>query len=242
LAQLSWLLDGIRPSYAVTIKLFGDQRHDGGFAPFWAPDHSSLDATCYRLAQAESLGLDYTETHASAGLRFLNARQQPTGHFNEDLRLAHLAPAWAKPGDPAADLYITANAAFWLAQSPNLQMSASDSADYLKKFLKEETGQLPTFLNAYWLAAGLWWILDEQATAVLVLSHLQSRIPEMDAASLVWLLNTLRLAKVPQMQDPIPAALGRLEGLQENDGSFPSSEGQDVRVTLDALRAWQYYS
>ena len=61
-AQLDWILQRTRPSYAVTFKLFEDQRHDGSFAPFWAPDNSSIDATCYRLAQAEGLGLNYTDT------------------------------------------------------------------------------------------------------------------------------------------------------------------------------------
>ncbi len=241
-AKLVYILEDTLPAYPITRKLFEDQRHDGGFAPFWAPDASSVDATCYRLAQAESLGVPVTDKHMSDALRFLNAQQRPSGQISEDPRLADAAPPWAKPGVPQADLYLTANAGFWLAQTPNLKLSARDSAQFIKQFLKADTGQIPTFLNGYWLTVGLWWLAGEQASAKLLLDHLQTRLDEMPASNLVWMLNTFRIANIPKNQAPIPAAVERLMGMQEENGRFPSDEGQDIQLTLDALRAIFHYT
>ncbi len=45
---------------------------------------------------------------------WLAAAQQRDGCWEEDAALADSAPEWARPGDPEARLYLTANAAFWL--------------------------------------------------------------------------------------------------------------------------------
>ena len=84
-------------------------------------------------------------------------------------------------------------------------------------------------------------MLGERDTAVAVLNHLQTKIGEMDAANLAWMLNALRLAGVPKAQVPIPDALARLASKQGEDGRFPSTEGQDVHVTLEALRTMRHF-
>lgn len=46
------VLDGVR-------ELTRMQRPDSGWAPFWTSNASSVDATCYRLAYCEQLGLSH---------------------------------------------------------------------------------------------------------------------------------------------------------------------------------------
>src|SRR5688500_199263 len=59
--RLRALMAGEPPSEATADAVLAGQRPDGGYAPFWAPDYSGLDATCFRLALAEQLGVKPAE-------------------------------------------------------------------------------------------------------------------------------------------------------------------------------------
>src|SRR5688500_20035141 len=61
--RLRALLAGEKPSEATADAVLAGQRADGGYAPFWAPDYSGLDATCFRLALAEQLGVTPAAAH-----------------------------------------------------------------------------------------------------------------------------------------------------------------------------------
>ena len=74
-ARINYVLANERPSELIVGKLFADQRPDGSWSPFWANDYSSLDATCFRLAQAEQLGLTKEEPAIIRAIRFLAQRQ-----------------------------------------------------------------------------------------------------------------------------------------------------------------------
>ena len=197
-ARLDYLLKRQPPTLLVAQEFLGGQRDDGGWAPFWASDYSSIDATCYRLAQAEQLGFDHTESYVADALQFLVRRQEEDGRFTEKPSVADNAPPWAKPNDLAAELYLTANAGFWLALAPPTQMAAQSAAGFLVRHL--EDGKLPSYRHAQWLAGALWWRLGKMELAISIFTALQPRIPEMDASNLAWLLNALMIAGVPQKQ------------------------------------------
>ncbi|MBE2222873.1 MAG: terpene cyclase/mutase family protein [Anaerolineae bacterium] len=235
LAQLEWLLEQKRPSSTILDALFCHQRHDGGFAPPWAVDYSSIDTTCYFMDQGHKLGLDNAYPVLGKANRFLLQNQQNNGRFAESDNVASSAPPWANPHTPGADLYLTANAGFWLALASTTHEAAKESAAYLKRNLDPATGQLPSFLNTHWLAAGLFWLVADQETAVLLINHLQSRLPALSAANLAWLLDTLLTAGVPHDNALIQSATQKLAGMQEENGRFPSTEGQDIHTTLTAL-------
>ena len=75
-ARLAYLLDSIPPAPEIIASVFADQHSDGGWPAFWAPDYVSLDATCYRLAQAEPFGLILATRSGHRALDFNAHRQQ----------------------------------------------------------------------------------------------------------------------------------------------------------------------
>ena len=234
-ARLRYLLHGERPSAPVVQQLCNGQQQDGGFAPFWAPDDSSVDATCYKLAQAEQLGLGATESAVVDAVRFLLWRQGEDGRFGEDPALANSAPPWAAPGDLAAELYLTANAGFWLAYFGFAEASRQ-SADFLAAHLDSRAHKLPSFAQAQWLACGLAWKLGQDELVDHLASHLYAQLPG-SAGELAWMLVTLHSIGFPADRGVILAGSVRLARMQTEDGRFPSDEGQDVHTTLEALRA-----
>lgn len=234
-AHLEYLLNGQPPDAAIVRQLFAGQRADGGWSPFWASDYSSLDTTCFRLAQAEQFGMTEKETAVRDALDLLALRQRDDGSWEEDEHVAELTPPWATPGDLAARLYLTANCGFWLAACREAQANASRAADYLQKHLGDD-GQLPTFLHAHWLAAGLWYRLRRQE-AKRVFKCLERQLPALPASNLAWLLSTLLLAGTPTSEFIIMQAASLLEQKQEQGGRWSSEDGseRDVHATLEAL-------
>lgn len=234
-ARLRYLLNGEPPAPSITQQMFAGQRTDGGWSPFWTPDYSSLDATCFHLAQAEQFGLTSKETAIRDALAFLAHRQRADGSWEEEEYVAELTPLWATPGNLAAHLYLTANCGFWRAALAEATEDVRQAASYLQRHL-DASGQLPTFLHTHWLAGGLWYRLRRQE-ANRVFSYLERHLPELPASNLAWLLSTLLLAGVPPHDPLIEQAASHLEQYQEHDGHWPCEDGpeRDVHTTLEAI-------
>lgn len=237
-ARLKYLLANERPSQKVVAKLFADQRPDGGWSPFWANDYTSLDATCFRLAQAEQLGITEAETAIIRAVHFLAQRQSPDGSWEENKKVAGFAPPWATPGDLSAKLYLTANCGLWLALLGNTDNRASKTAGYLQAHLDKD-GRLPSFLHTHWLAGGLWRKLNWQESSERVFEYLSQRINDLAVSNLSWLITTLCAAGVTTKHHLVDKAASLLEQSQHGDGRWPSEDGpsQDVHSTLEAIRA-----
>jgi hypothetical protein len=238
-ARLRYLFAQEAPSSDVISQLLAGQRDDGGWAPFWATDYSSLDATCFRLAQAEQLGLNHAHAAIARTVQFLAARQQADGSWTEDAVAAANAPHWVKPGDMATRLYLTANCGFWLAMSGGHD-GATKAAAFLQGRL-DENGHMPSFPHTHWLAAGVWYRLDWQEPAERVARHLLQQLTELVASNLAWLIITLRSVSVPACHTLVDQAASLLEQRQHQDGRWPSEDGADwdVHATLEALHALQ---
>ena len=237
-ARLDYLLTGVPPRPAVVAALLAGQRPDGGWPPFWAPVAGSLDATCFRLAQADQLGLGAREAAMARAAAFLAGRQRPDGGFEEEASLAPVAPPWARPGDNAACLYLTANCGYWLAVVDGPADAVARSADLLQGRLAAD-GALPTFAHAHWLAAGLWWRIGRREPAERALGHLGALLPDLDAGNLAWLAVALVSAGLPTKHPLLRRAMAMLTGRQRPDGRWESEDGpaRDVHTTLEVLRA-----
>jgi hypothetical protein len=213
------------------------QRADGGWAPFWAQDASSVDASCFRLAQCEQLGLTTNEMIRRA-VAFLAIRQQQDGSLEEEPELASVAPRWAAPGDVAAHIYLTANAGYWIRH----YQPSNPALPRIQKFLTSHIGpdgRVPSFLHAHWLTAGLLYGLGAKPDAQQIMDGLRARLSELEASNFAWMVNCLCITGVAPDTPLIADSLSRLDALQQDDGRWPSEhgEGQDVHTTLETLRA-----
>ena len=236
-ARLNYVLSNERPSEEITAKLFSGQRLDGGWSPFWADSYSSLDATCFRLAQAEQLGITQSESAVMQAVNFLVQRQSAEGNWEEDIKVADSAPSWAKPGDLSAKLYLTSNCGLWLALLGNPDNKVSKAAEYLETHL-EQDGHLPSFLHTHWLAGGLYHKLNWQAST-RVFEYLSRRINELATSNLSWLITTLCAAGVSPKHFLLEKAASLLEQNQKDDEYWESEDGpsQNIHTTLEAIRA-----
>ncbi len=240
-ARLNYLLNGRSPSFKAVSGLLAGQRPDGGWAAFWAPDYSSLDATCFRLAQAEQIGLMDSHTAITEAALFLSQRQQSDGSWEEDESVASVAPPWAKPGDLASRLYLTANCGFWLVALTGASEASLSAANHLRTHL-DGAGRLPASWQAHWLAGGLWYRLNWQQPAEQALTCLDSQLSNLPTSNLAWLGTTLLVAGVPPTHPLVERAASILEDCQTQDGHWQSEDGPewDVHTTIEALRVLRF--
>lgn len=212
------------------------QRGDGGWAPFWSPEYSSLDATCYQLAQMEQLGFGRRSLPVVDAARFLAERQRLDGSWQEEEAETDAAPVWAKPGDLAATLYVTANCAFWLSLTGLVPPAVRDAAAFLAGHMGEG-GALPSFAQTHWLAAVVWRHEEMATEADKALAHLRELIPSLSAGNVAWLLLALGQGGFPSEDETMRAAAGRLRALRDPAGHWPSDEAADnaVHVTIEAI-------
>lgn len=242
--RLDWLSgEGTALSGEQERHFYAGQRADGGWPPYWAPEYSSLDATCFRMAQGEGLWMGLGDAACVRAIEFLRSRQRPDGSWEEDEALRELAPPWSVPGELAPHLYLTANCGWWLANATLTSFVSHDKAAqragaYLEQHLAPD-GSLPSILHAHWLAAGLWIRLGRDDLAYRVLDYLATCIDEsVPSGALAWMLTTLGGLGISPEHLLIQQGTAQLMAQQRADGSWASEDGpdRDPYVTVEALR------
>jgi hypothetical protein len=236
-ARLAYLLRGTAPAPEIVGGLFAGQRSDGGWAPFWAPDYSSLDATCYHLAQAEPFGLITTTAAGGRALDLLRDRQRADGAWQENPPSISKLPPWLTPGDPATICYLTANCALWLTLRTEDSQACERAAALLETSLQAISIIDPPHIA--WLAAALWYACGKIDRAEQALQQLVAHYPQLSAGALAWAVTSLHIAGVPSAHWFVTRSAQQLDALQRADGGWSSADGaaHDVHVTLEAIRA-----
>jgi hypothetical protein len=251
-ARLTCLRTGTPPPPEVLSSVEVGAVPVGGWPATWGGAVPSIDATCFRLSELDDLaGLG--RPAARHALDWLANRQRPDGTWEEDPALAEHAPSWARPGDPEARLYLTANAGFWLTVA-GLDARAAGPLDHrvggvyagvvhgAAKAIAEQIkpdGTWPSYLAAGWLSAAVLYrqnVFHESAHIQRVLAE---RLAEMSPADLAAMASALRRVGVPDDEPLLVSARGRLAQMQRSDGGWPSDDGElfDVHTTLAAIRA-----
>jgi hypothetical protein len=235
-ARLSWLRTGAAPHADVLAKAELGQAPEGGWPAVWG-QAPSVDATCFHLAELDDLGA-LGRPAARRALDWLASRQSEDGTWEEDESLAAEAPVWARPGDPEARLYLTANAGYWLTVADAYPDAVAAAGQVLSASLRED-GTWPSFLVTGWLGAAVLYRRQAYYDSARIQMVLSDRLGGMSPADLAWMAASLRRVGVPD-GDWLPVATRRrLAQTQRNDGGWPSDDGPafDVHVTLTAIRA-----
>jgi len=243
-ARLGYLRSGIAPSEDVLAQVEGGQTAAGGWPAFGAGDVASIDATCFRLAELDDLGA-LTRPAAVRALDFLAGGQRPDGLWEEDAELAEQAPPWARPGDPEGRLYLTSNAAFWLAVGGEESGDADRYAETLSRASSafraslHPDGTWPSFLVTGWLGAAMLYKCKWYYEAAQMQVLLASRVNDMTASELAWMIAALRRVGIDADDWVVGSARARLSAMQRTDGAWVSDDGEpfDVHTTLTAMRS-----
>lgn len=251
-ARLSRLRTGAPAPVELLDEAEAGQAPGGGWPAVLGGEVASVDATCFRLAELDDLGA-LGRPAARHALDWLAARQLPDGGWEEDPRLAGLAPEWARPGDPEARFYLTANAGYWLTVA-GLDARAAGPLDHrvggayagvvqaaahaLATALAPD-GSWPSFLPAGWLSAAVLHRQQMYGESARIQAVLAERVPKMSPADAAWLAATLRQVEGSEEQWLFVAARRRLAETQRSDGGWDSDDGHqfDVHTTLTAIRA-----
>jgi squalene cyclase len=237
--RLEFILNRSLPKNDELNEIITTQRSDGSWSPFWAQGRSSLDATCYRLALLEQVGIK-NHIVIEHAINYLLSQMNELGYFEEDSSLSDVCPPWARPGDIKARLYLTTNCAFWI----NYFTADLDKriVSYLRGHISE--GRVDSFLHTQWILGGLFYSLELFEDSREVFHSLNEIIDEMSADNLAWLINTLIASGVDRDEKIIKCSINRLINQINENGSWSSDDGswKDIHTTLEAIRAITYVS
>ena len=200
-----------------------------------------LDATCFRLAQAEQLGLSLEQKPIELAIRYLVRRQSLDGSWEEAESFANWAPEYLKPGTLEPRLYLAANCGFWVAYYSGRDNSVPRAMGFLMRYL-EENGCLPSTPQANWMSAGLWLRMRRYEVAEKVIAACRGHMDGLQASSLAWMGVTLIISRIRQKNPIIKKTADKLLALRKPGDYWESEDGKDwnCHTTIEAIRVLKF--
>lgn len=242
IARLEGIFGASGPPREVVKALEALQNPDGGFpSRGQAGGPSSVDATCYVLFQLTDLPPLSGSPMASRAVSFLRRMQLVDGSWQESPEAAAVAAPWAKPENPAAASYLTANALYiMLTMEPEHIDPIGRGVAWLRRALANEGQQVPSQTLACAGAVFYKYLGPASHEAGWCASQVAKRT--FDATELAWWLATaLEVSAGGKFLVPVVQGLGALAAMQREDGAFPAEPGFELEATLTALRVFRGY-
>ncbi len=240
-ARLAFILHGTPPSKIIVKELFANQCEDGGWPAKWSHKLSSLDSTCFHLAQAEQLGLTAAEKPLQNALRFLVRHQSLDGSWDKDASISKYAPERLKPGTLETRLYLTANCGFWVAYYSGRDNSVPRAMGFLMRYL-EESGCLPSSHQANWMSASLWLRMRRYEVADRVITACKKHLAELSASDLAWMGVSLIIGRIRRKNPLIQEVADKLINLRKPGDYWESEDGKqwNCHTTIEAIRILKF--
>lgn len=238
-ARLEGILAGAAPDREVVKGLESLQNPDGGF-PLWqqSGNGSSIDTTCYVLAQLRDMPPLAGSPMAQRAVAFLRRHQRPEGFWQEAVE----GSPWAAGDDLLATTYLTANAVYTLLtfEPEHLDPIARGEA-WLRRALGSPELARPYAQTLAMAACTRYRLAGPRAPEVAGWFDQLARL-ELGATELAWWIScTMETGVGGRLLVPVVRQLERLAGMQGQDGSWPAEEGYQTEATLMALRVFKGY-
>ncbi|HLU44177.1 MAG TPA: squalene--hopene cyclase [Natronosporangium sp.] len=251
-ARLAYLRTGVPPEPDLLELVERGQVPGAGWPAQPDSTVASIDATCFRLAELADLGA-LGRPAARQALDWLAEIQREDGTWDEDEALAEHAPPWAAPGDPEAQLYLTANAAFWFSVAGRAARSGGPmdtrvggayagvvtaATNAIVARLRPD-GSWPSYLVTGWLTAAVLYAQGRYEPSIRMQLVLERRLPDLAAGEVAWLACSLRWLGVRPEERLLVDAFQRLADTQRSDGGWqnPDEDPLAVHTALTVLRA-----
>jgi hypothetical protein len=246
-ARMGCIVHGMTPQAEEIHDFLGLQNDDGGFPYQLAHGNlSTLNETTVALWWLEDLDLLHSPTTQGA-FEYLLSVQSTDGSWDEDPRIAQYdLPPWIQVGDRKTQLYLSANASYWLAIGGYMRNPALRKAIHFLIRNQEASGRFYGYLHTTWIAAATLLMAGERydqvaRRAIQALSG--QSVSSWADSQIAWALDCLSRAGLPGDHPFAKGCINELLRRQKPDGSWASEDGEGsaVSASIQVLKVFKRY-
>jgi hypothetical protein len=200
-------------------------------------------AALLRLDELEILG----SSAAKKAFEYILRVQREDGGWDENAPIAKYSPPpWARPGEPWARIYLSAQSAYWLAVGEYQSHAGFQKAlDFLREH-QEGSGRFEGFLHSTWIATAVFVMAGDPYSEIVDkgLEALKAKpLSEWVDSQISWALECLGRAGLPKENPFVEQSLAELIRRQGGSGEWISEDGEarTVGAIIGVLKVLKYY-